>query len=627
MQYYSSSERNLRVRFFPPRGFRSYFSLKSVVRSMAFPEHWMNDLMNKNEIVSVISEYTRLSPKGGRMWGLCPFHPERAASFSVSPDKQLFHCFSCKAGGSVIQFIMQAENLPYSDAVRFLAQRAGMDMPNEINDEKLRAEKALRDRLYDANKAAAKFYCEMLLSEHGAKARSYLLNRGIDGKTAVRFGLGYSPADWDALFVHLSSIGYTRDELIKAGLCVKGRQDENKTFDFFRDRLMFPVINERGRVLAFGGRTLDRDGEPKYMNTGDTMIYNKRHNVYAINMMKGKKLDELIMCEGYMDVISLHQHGVDNAVASLGTALTSNQAKLIGRYAKRAVYAYDGDAAGQKAMLRGVDVLSESSVEPRVIVIPGGLDPDEFIRKYGREAFLALKDSTITAVQFKLNYIEGETGLSTADGRQKYAERACALLSRLDPVERDRYVKVVSERSGIGMDVIREQCGVAAASETENEPQRLVSSGYKRQHDFDKRQKTEILLAACMLESKEARAKITQLSGYSKALFTDAGLAELINRLSEADKRSEKEDIRLILSELEERSSDAAGSAASQAEEIENPVEMAKECIRALELENCEARLMALSERVKNETDPQKRAELIKEQSELLIEIRRLKMS
>lgn len=587
----------------------------------------MNDLMNKNEIVSVISEYTHLSPKGGRLWGLCPFHPERQASFSVSPDKQLFHCFSCKAGGSVIQFIMQAENLPYSDAVRFLAQRAGMDMPNEINDDKLRAEKALRDRLYDANKAAAKFYCESLLSERGAKARSYLLNRGIDGKTAVRFGLGYAPDEWDALFVHLSALGFSRDELIKAGLCIKGRQDESKTFDFFHDRLMFPVINERGRVLAFGGRTLEKDAEPKYMNTGDTLIYNKRHNVYAINMMKGKKLDELIMCEGYMDVISLHQHGVDNAVASLGTALTSQQARLIGRFAGRAVYAYDGDAAGQKAMLRGVDILSENSIEPRVMVIPGGLDPDEYIRKYGREAFLALKDSTLTAVQFKLNYIEGETGLSTADGRQRYAERACALLSRLDPVERDRYVKTVSERSGIGVDVIREQCGVAAAADTAPEPQKLVSSGYKRQRDFDKRQKTEILLAACMLTSREARANIAALSGYSPALFTDPGLTELIKKLAEADAKRGEADLRLMISELEEKSSDAAGSAVSQAEELANPTEVAADCIHALTLENSEARLMELSERVKQQTDPNKRAQLIKEQMELLNAIRLLKQN
>ncbi|MBR3298334.1 MAG: DNA primase [Clostridia bacterium] len=592
---------------------------------MAFPETWMNELMNKNEIVSVISEYTHLSPKGGRMWGLCPFHPERTASFSVSPDKQLFHCFSCKAGGSVIQFVMQAENLSYPDAVRFLAQRVGMDLPDEVNDAKLRADKALRDRLYDANKAAAKFYCEMLLGEQGAKARSYLLNRGIDGRTAVRFGLGYSPPDWDALFVHLTGLGFTRGELIKAGLCIKGRQDENKTFDFFHDRLMFPVINDRGRVLAFGGRTLDKDGEPKYMNTGDTLIYNKRHNVYAINMMKGKKLDELIMCEGYMDVISLHQHGIDNAVASLGTALTSQQAKLIGRFAARAVYAYDGDAAGQKAMLRGVDVLSECSVEPRVMVIPGGLDPDEYIRKYGRDAFLALKDSTITAVQFKLNYIEGETGLSTPDGRQKYATRACTLLSRLEPVERDRYIRVVSERSGIGVDVIREQCGIASVNIAEKEPQRLVSNGYKRQHDFDRRVKTEIMLAACMLRSAQTRDEITRLSGYSDELFTEPGLRALIARLTGAKRDGGEAELRLILSELEDESSDAAGGAASQAEEIANPVETARDCINALVLETCEARMLALSERIRGESDQAKRGELLAEQMQLLNTIRALK--
>ena len=252
---------------------------------MAFPETWLNELMNRNDIVSVVSEYTRLSPKGGRLWGLCPFHPERDASFTVSPDKQVFHCFSCKAGGSVIQFIMQAESLGYADAVRFLAQRAGMDMPNEINDAKLREEKALRDRLYAANREAAMFYHQVLLSDAGLPARQYLLNRGIDGSTAVRFGLGYSPNDWDELFKHMTSAGYTRDELISAGLCVKGRKDETKTFDFFHDRLMFPVISASGRVLAFGGRIIGKGEGAKYMNTGDTLIYNKRHNIYAINLM------------------------------------------------------------------------------------------------------------------------------------------------------------------------------------------------------------------------------------------------------------------------------------------------------------------------------------------------------
>ncbi len=580
--------------------------------------------MSKNDIVSVISEYTRLSPKGGRLWGLCPFHSERTASFSVSPDKQLFHCFSCKAGGTVTNFIMQAENLSYSDAVRFLAQRVGMEMPDEVNDEKLRMEKALRDRLYDANKAAAKFYCKQLLSDAGARAREYLLGRGIDGKTAVRFGLGYSPAEWDALFAHLSEQGFTREELIKAGLCVAGRKDEGKTFDFFRDRLMFPIINDRGSVLGFGGRTLEKGGEPKYINTGDTPVYNKRHNVYAINMMKGKKLDELIMCEGYMDVISLHQHGVDNAVASLGTALTARQAKLIGRFASRAVYAYDGDSAGQKAMLRGVDILSENSVEPRVMVIPGGLDPDEFIRKYGREAFLALKDSTITAVQFKLNYIEKETGLDTADGRQNYATRACELLSRLAPVERDRYVKVVSERSGIGADIIREQCGIAAASPHEEE-HRLSGAVYKRQHEFDNRIKTEVLLAACLLFSRAARTQIKQLSDYSERLFTDSGLIELVRALDRADASGGETELRVLVSELGENSSEAVGSAAARSEEIDEPLETAAECIRALLLDAGEARMLALSERIKLETDPAARSELLKEQMELLGEIRKLK--
>lgn len=586
----------------------------------------MNDLMSRNEIVSVISEYTHLAPKGGRMWGLCPFHPEKQASFSVSPDKQLFHCFSCKAGGSVIQFIMQAEKLTYVEAVRFLAQRAGMEMPEEVNDEKLRAEKALRDRLYAANLDAARFFREKLLAPEGLSCRQYLIRRGIDGSTATRFGLGYSPNDWDALYKHMSALGYKRDELIAAGLCVKGRQDESKTFDFFHGRLMIPIIAANGRVLAFGGRVIEGDDGAKYMNTGDTLIYNKRHNVFAINMMKGKKLDELIMVEGYMDVISLHQYGVDNAVASLGTALTKEQVRLMSRFVKRVLYAYDGDAAGQTAMLKGVDVLSAGGVEPRVIVIPGGDDPDEFIRKYGRDASMKLRDSSITAVQFKLESMAKAVDLNTADGRQAFAQNACRLLASLEPVERERYVRLVSEKSGIRLDTIREQVGVAKPDRSGEQDARSLNPGtYRRPVSTEKRVRSEIMLLACMMVSRSDCAAIEQLEGFGDELFSDPALADFSRKLRSANSKGKGADLKLMIASIEDDEAESVSSAAAAAADIEDPVETARDCILAVRREKYEAEVRDISARAGEETDPAKRAELIKKQMELLMKLRSLR--
>ena len=583
----------------------------------------MNELMSRNEIVSVISEYTHLAPKGGRLWGLCPFHPEKQASFTVSPDKQLFHCFSCKAGGNVIQFIMQAENLPFSDAVRFLAQRAGMEMPDEVDDAKLREEKALRDRLYNANREAAKFFHKTLLSDAGLPARQYLLHRGIDGATAVRFGLGYSPNDWDALYKHLTGLGFRRDDLIAAGLCVKGRQDESRTFDFFHGRLMIPIISASGTVLAFGGRVIEGSDSAKYMNTGDTPIYNKRHNVYAINMVKGKKLDELIMVEGYMDVISLHQHGIDNAVASLGTALTSQQVRLMSRFAKRVIYAYDGDSAGQTAMLRGVDILSAGGVEPRVLVIPGGDDPDEFVRKYGRDAFLKLRDSSLTAVQFKIESMAKAVDLGTADGRQNFAKQACTLLAGLDPIERDRYVGLVSERSGIAPDVIRQQCGVARLSSQDETRTRTSGGAFRRPADFERRERSEVLLLACIMASREAAAAIGQLPGFSTELFASPGLAPFANKLLSAYASGKNADLKLLIAEVEGAGADAIGTAAARLDDLIDPVDTARDCIDAILKEDREHRIRELSALIAEETDPKKRGSLLREQSELVSKMRR----
>ena len=581
---------------------------------MAFPEAWLSELMSKNDIASVISEYVQLSPKGGRLWGHCPFHADKNPSFSVSPDKQLFHCFSCKAGGSVIQFIMQADNLSYIDAVRRLAERAGMEMPDEIDDQKLMAQKRLRERIYEANREAALFYCKALFSPEGAGAGRYLANRGVDADTAKRFGLGFSPDEYDALYKHLTEKGFSREVLLQAGLAVPGRKDPDKTFDFFRGRLMFPVINVMGKVVAFGGRTMGSD-EPKYINTGDTPVYNKRENIYALNLLKGRKLDDIIIVEGYMDVISLHQHGVDNAVASLGTALTTQQAKLLKRFAPKVYYAYDGDEAGQKAMVRGIDVLRASEIEPKVIVLPDGKDPDEYIKEFGAESFTVLKDASITGIRFKLERIAKLHGLDTADGREAFAKEACALLATLEPVERDRYIPYVSEASGLPVATVREQFGVSSASNQNSAPYSRYNN-YKRPKEDSDRLKSEVRLLSCIMSSRETGMAVGKSKGFSLMLFSSPHLRAFCARLLAAYSSGAEADIPVMIAELDPEASEYVSAAYATLDEYSHSVEFAEDVIKTISEADLKDKLIEISESLKNASSPEEKESLMNDYKE-----------
>ena len=367
---------------------------------MAFPDAWLDELLAKNDIVSVISSYMELKPKGRRLWGLCPLHGEKTASFSVSPDKQMFYCFGCHAGGTVIQFIMQMERLTFVEAVRTLANRVGMELPDQADDAGLQRERAYKERLYEACKAAARFFMETLIGPNGAPGRAYLAKRGLTSDSVKRFGIGYAPDSWDALKKHLQEAGFLQQELLDAGLLVHNT-DRNSVYDAYRNRVIFPILGTNGRVLGFGARVLNND-KPKYINPGDTPIYNKRNNLYGLNLQKGQRCEDLVIVEGYKDVIGLFEAGVTNAVASLGTALTVQQARLLKRFTQLVYIAYDGDAAGQNATIRGLDILSAEGIDVRVIVFPDKLDPDEFIRSHGKDAFDSLKEHALSLNAFKL---------------------------------------------------------------------------------------------------------------------------------------------------------------------------------------------------------------------------------
>lgn len=484
---------------------------------MAFPDAWLDELLAKNDIVSVVSSYVELRPKGRRLWGLCPLHGEKTPSFSVSPDKQMFYCFGCHAGGTVIQFIMQMERLSFVEAVKLLANRAGMELPENADDTAMQRERAYKERLYAACKAAARFYMETLLGPDGAPGRAYLAGRGLTSESVKRFGIGYAPAAWDALKNHLLAAGFTQQELLDAGLLVHNTE-KNSVYDAYRNRVIFPIIGAAGRVLGFGARVLNGD-KPKYINTGDTPIYNKRNNLYGLYLQKGRRCADLVMVEGYTDVIGLFEAGITNAVASLGTALTVQQARLLKRYTQLVYIAYDGDAAGQNATIRGLDILSHEGIDVRVIVFPDAQDPDEFIRTHGREAFDALKDHALSLNAFKLESMARGYRLTDENDRERYAKEACRFIASLQPVEQGRYYAQLAKKTGYPVEALQAQG--AAGSPLETAPIRR-SPGTRRAAapaEEDARTRAENALLLAMAQSREAT--LAAVSDGAAELFSD----------------------------------------------------------------------------------------------------------
>ena len=405
---------------------------------MAFPQSFLDELIARSDIVDVVSSYVQLTRKGSNLFGLCPFHSEKTGSFSVSPDKQIYYCFGCKRGGGVINFIMEEENLPFPDAVRFLAKRAGLEVPEEEGD---RESGRRRQRLLDLNRDAARFYYQTLHQPEGRAVQEYLNRRKISRTTAVNFGLGASPDAWDALLTAMTKKGYTKSELLEAGLVVQNRN--GGLYDKFRNRLMFPVIDVRGDVVAFGGRVLDKS-EPKYMNTQETPVYSKRRVLYGLNLAKKTKRPNIILCEGNIDVVTLHQAGFDNAVASMGTALTVEQTRLLSRFTKELVLCYDNDSAGKIATDREL---------PRRRTEDGELvkqDADDFIKFQGAPAFEALLSGSENGVEFRMAQIAGKYDLSDDQSRIAYCDEVGRLLATLaNPVEREVYTTRAAETAKI----------------------------------------------------------------------------------------------------------------------------------------------------------------------------------
>ena len=412
---------------------------------MAIPDQFLDELVARSDIADVVGSYVHLTPKGGSLWGCCPFHNEKTPSFHVVPDRQIYKCFGCGKGGGVISFIMEIENLPFAEAVRLLAQRAGMEMPESGVSDDFRRKK---ERLLALNKEAARFFHQRLLSPEGAAGAEYLFGkRKLSKGVVTRFGLGVAPEGWDGLLAAMTAKGYTKRELLDAGLAVDSKK--GRIYDRFRGRVMFPIIDLRGEVIGFGGRVLD-GSEPKYLNSPDTIIYNKSRHLFALNLARKSKQGRIILTEGYMDTISLHQAGFDCAVASLGTALTPEHAHLLSRYTKEAVIAYDGDTAGVSAAQRAIPILEKTGIQVKVLQVRGAKDPDEFIQKYGREAFQKLITGSENHIEYRLRQIQTKYNLEDDTQKVEFLRECAAMLATLpSPVEREVYGGRMAALAGV----------------------------------------------------------------------------------------------------------------------------------------------------------------------------------
>lgn len=524
-------------------------------------ERWLDELRSRTSLEEVVSEYVPLKQKGRRYWGCCPFHSEKTASFSVDTEAQLYYCFGCHKGGTVINFVMEMERMEFMDAVRLLADRAHMEVPaRSRRPGDSAASREERERMYEVNRAAARFYHELLWQQEGAEVLNYLYGRGLNDSDIRRFGLGASPRGRDALCDHLTGQGFEPELLEKAGLVVNR---DGKARDMFRGRAMFPIINPQGRVLGFGGRAMG-DAQPKYLNTAETPIFNKRRGLYALNMAsKERDAGRLVLVEGYMDTVSLRKHGVRGVVATLGTALTEEQARLMKRYAPEVWISYDGDPPGQKAALRALDILDQQNLDAKVIDYPGGMDPDDFVKANGLQGFEALPK--YDSVTYRMLRARDGLNLDQQDDMTRYALSCCAILKNVkNPVELENHLRRLAHETGYDREILLRQIGVSAPAQAEA-PRRA------------RREATQTVSDGVLAE----RALITLLSRglipagmVSESDFSEDVYRELAGRLT----RGERVD-----SYLEELSDDAARAQAAQALNVENLPEDREEAMRYAE--------------------------------------------
>ncbi len=475
---------------------------------MAFPQSFIDELVARNPIEDVVGQHVQLRRSGANMFGLCPFHGEKTASFSVAPDKGIYYCFGCHKGGGVINFQMEVEGLSYPDAVRALAKRVGMEVPE---DEQYQSRYKQQERLWALHKEAARFFHAQLYSPLGANALQYALGRGMSKSILTTFGVGYAPDSWDSLVKAMRAKGYTDEELKESGLVTVSQKNGN-LFDRFRDRLMFPIIDVRGNVIAFGGRIIKKDDNAaKYLNSPETLIFNKRKNLFGLNLAKKTKAGSLLLVEGTIDVVALHQYGFDNAVASLGTSLTEEQAVLLSRYTENVVLIYDGDEAGQRATRRAIPILEKAGIGVKVLQIKDAKDPDEFLKKYGADKFKMLLEGSSNRVEYQLNAIARKFDLKEDEQRIKFIQETAELISTLgSPVQREVYGHRIAEAASVSYDVMKLE----------------ISKAFKRRMAREKKRQEKIDLAPA--QNLQPKSRTIRYDNMKSAMAEETVLAMVL---------------------------------------------------------------------------------------------------
>lgn len=504
-------------------------------------ESFLQELKFKTDIEDVISGYVSLKKRGSTSLGLCPFHNEKTPSFTVYNDTQSFYCFGCGAGGDAVTFIKKIENLDYIDAVKLLAQRAGLQMPEDSSYDDSLSKK--RRHILEINRETARFYYNYMMSEQGKIGLEYYLNRGLSMNTIKHFGLGYAPNEWDSLLKHLKSKGYKPSEMVDADVVKIGRN--NRYYDNFRNRVMTPIIDVRGNVIAFGGRVLD-DSKPKYINTSDTLLYKKTNELFGLNFAKNNCSESLILCEGYMDVIAMHQAGFTNAVAGCGTALTNEQVRLISRYTKEVILAYDADEAGRKALNKAIGLFKNTDIKVKIPALAGGKDPDEIIKTYGRDKFKGMLDGASNEIEFALFDLKNKNDLNTTQGKIDFLNGAIKILCGVSPIEQDLYITRLSNELGVEKSSIKVQLDAYSkkykSRQKRNMYKSIVQDSMKENqkasfenHASIKQMKAEERIIALLLRYPDCRGLCADFdadkfsSGFIKRVFS-----QIISRLNDA---------------------------------------------------------------------------------------------
>lgn len=577
------------------------------------PEEFIDSLIDKVDIVDVVSDYVSLKKSGNKYVGLCPFHNEKTASFTVDGQKQMFYCFGCHVGGNIIGFLEKKENLTFYETIEELAKRANVPMPAGVSTEPTFS-RDLKNRIYEANREAARFYFNTLFEPEGAEGFAYLQGRGVTETIIRRFGLGYAPDSRDLLIKHLKSKGFEEEILVTAGLA---RKNEFGLRDNFRTRVMFPIIAPSGEILGFGGRVLDHS-LPKYLNTGDTPVFNKRKNLYALNILKKNNRGRAIIGEGYMDVIALNMAGFDYGVASLGTAVTPEQVKLLKRYAQEIYICYDGDSAGISATHKVIDLMKAEGLKPRIISLPLGVDPDEYIKAHGAESFTDMMKKAQTSIEYLMAEIMEKCDMASEEGRAEFAQKATAVVEKyaFDSIEAEMYLKRIHTASGFSMEALYSNIDKIPEQTLKNDS---VAYGIKNKFESA----TERAVVAVIMEHPE-------LTDYAKdklreEYFTNAAYQKIFQYLCQNQKKTSPMEL-LRIFEGDEPCCTAISAVAIENNVFGDASAFLKDCCLKMRMDSLHLKRSTLKARLEEPAgEPEKKIALAGEIAALDAEIKKLR--